>query len=134
MDGALGRHDLTIDAAHSHIPAIRTTQYEAKSSAHFQIDLADSQRPAARPEPALEQLRLGERVKNKTAGGIKHPRHNNLAVCRRCYFQSSSVLHRIFPYRFCQLFCRHRYAIVANSSAMRSKLAATPDSMGLFRT
>jgi len=41
VDGPLGRHDLAIDAAHTHFPSIGAAQHEAKAATHLQLDLAD---------------------------------------------------------------------------------------------
>src|SRR4029077_13420703 len=74
VDGALRRHDLAIDAAHAHFLSIGPAQHEAKAAAYFQIDLADHQRPAARSEPAPQQLGLGKRVPAHAPWRVKDSR------------------------------------------------------------
>src|SRR6267143_2734689 len=85
-DEALRRHDLLVDAAHPHLLATGATQHGTPGAARLQIDLADRQRPASRPEPTLEQLGLGQGVEDQAAGSVENARHYDLPLRGRSYF------------------------------------------------
>src|SRR6185312_11061735 len=91
---SLSGHDLAIDAAYAHFRAVRVAPYPSIFAAHAQVNLAYSQRPAAKHgQPALEQFRPGKRFIHQVARSVETTGHHNFTFTLRVHFQVSGILH-----------------------------------------
>src|SRR5215470_16572719 len=80
---ALGRHNLTIFAAHLHLVAVRMPPDAPPSSPRAQITLANRHDPAARTQhPPRQTLRLGPRLEHKRPRRIENPGYHNRWLSR----------------------------------------------------